>query len=388
MKEQSISQEQLRKKAIELYKNSWKVSEICAILGYSRTWFYKWLNLYYAKGAEWYKEESRKPKYLPRKTDKKIEQLVLETRKQLMSAQFSQYGPQAIYYSIVQQGYPAPPVWTIARILKRHNLVRIKRETPYVSKGKKYPYLYALCHQMDFVGPRYLSCKARYYFFTLIDQDSHFSQTSIFENKKGSSACDSLIRFWKTIGIPDFLQMDNELSFWDSLKYPGAVGKVIRLCLLLGITPVFIPQSEPWRNGVIERFNGTMQEHLLKHEYNSIHQLQKASAQFDEIHNQTHHYSTQNGMTPQKALKLLGYPLALLNKSFKMPEGGMPLASGEIHIIRFIRSDLKFNLFGQSFFMPEKARYEYVKGVILTDEHRLLIFLDQELICEYKFVLL
>lgn len=387
MEERRLSKEELRQKAIELYKNNWKISEICSTLGYSRTWFYKWLNRSHTKGRQWYKEESRRPRSTPRKTDEKIEQLVLNIRKQLMSARYSQYGPQAIHYSMLQQGYPAPPVWTIARILERHGLVRPKRGTPYISKGKRYPYQYALCHQMDFAGPRYLSSKARYYFLTLIDQDSHFSQTAVLQNKTASSICDGLIGFWKTVGTPDFLQMDNELAFWGSLKHPGAVGKVIRLCLLLGVTPVFIPQSEPWRNGVVEHFNSTMQKLLLGSEHKSIAHLRKAAAQFDEVHNETHHYSSQNGGTPQTAFELLGYPLAPLDEFFTMPEGKLPLETGEIHVIRFIRSDRKFNLFGQSFLLPEEAKYEYVRGTILTDEHRLLIFLDQKPIAEFRFML-
>lgn len=159
-----------------------------------------------------------------------MEQLVLDTREQLMSSPYSQYGPQGIYYSLLQKGYSAPPVGTIARILKCYDRVRPTRKGPYHPKGKKYPYLYALCHQVDFAGPRYLRSKARFYFLSLIDHDSHFAQTSIFEHKTSLSACDSLIRFWKKVGIPDFLQVDNDLAFWGSLRHPEAVGKVIRLC--------------------------------------------------------------------------------------------------------------------------------------------------------------
>ena len=39
-----ISEEELRRRAMELYDRNWKVSEICAALGCSRSWFYKWLD--------------------------------------------------------------------------------------------------------------------------------------------------------------------------------------------------------------------------------------------------------------------------------------------------------------------------------------------------------
>jgi hypothetical protein len=69
-----------------------------------------------------------------------MEQLVVDTRKDLIAAPFSQYGPQAIFYAISQKGYTPPPVWTVARIL-----IRSRRSSSYISKGKKYPYEYAFC---------------------------------------------------------------------------------------------------------------------------------------------------------------------------------------------------------------------------------------------------
>ncbi len=46
MKEDHITKEQLRIKAIEFYKSNWEVTHICSVLGCSRSWFYKWLNRY------------------------------------------------------------------------------------------------------------------------------------------------------------------------------------------------------------------------------------------------------------------------------------------------------------------------------------------------------
>ncbi len=61
--------------------------------------------------------------------------------------------------------------------------------------------------------------------------------------------------FPKNFQLPDFLQMDNELSFRGSNKYPGSLGLLLKVALSCGVTPVFIPAAEPWRNGVIEKFN-------------------------------------------------------------------------------------------------------------------------------------
>lgn len=86
-------------------------------------------------------------------------------------------------------------------------------------------------------------------------------------------------------------------------------------------------------------------------------------------------------------MEYLQYPFTLLDKEFVLPKERLPLNSGEIHVIRFIRSNLKFNIFGLSFSLPEETQYEYIKGIIVTDEHRLKIFKDQEYITEFQFPL-
>jgi transposase-like protein len=389
MKEMENIQEQLRIRAIELYNKKWKVTDICSELNCSRPWFYKWLKRYQSKESDWYIEQSRAPKTKHNKTDSDMEQVVLEARKYLASKPYLQYGPQAIYYTLSQKGIQPPPVWTIARILKRHNITNSKRTIAYIPKGKAYPYgNYALCQQMDFVGPRYLHSKTRFYFHNLICCDTHFSQIVVYDNQSAENVCKSLIHFWKIAGIPDFLQMDNYLSFWGSLIKPNALGKVIRLCLFFGVIPIFIPVREPWRNGIIEHYNKKMQSAILSSgEYRTIEELQNASEKFRIIHNKTHCYSVQDGMTPNKCMKYLNYPLVPLKKDYANPKTQIPLEPGEIHVIRFIRSNLKFNLFGLSYTLPQETIYEYVKGIIITDEHRLIIFKDQKYITEFKFIL-
>jgi len=163
---------------------------------------------------------------------------------------------------------------------------------------------------------------------------------------------------------------------------------VIRLCLSLKVTPVFIPQGKPWRNGIIEHFNNTMQNALLKTEYVNLDELRKAAAHYDDVHNHNHHYSTHNGITPYKAYKRFQYPLRPVDPSFKIQTKKILLESGEIHFIRFVRSNLKFNVFGLSFIMPVKAKYGYIKGLVLVEGHRLLIYKDTEYLTKFPFPLM
>ena len=110
MKEDNITPEQLRIKALELYNRDWKISEICSTLNCSRNWFYKWLRRYNANVPNWYKEQSRAPKTTSKKTSYEMERLILEERKRLISKPYLQYGPQAIYYALAQKGINSPPI--------------------------------------------------------------------------------------------------------------------------------------------------------------------------------------------------------------------------------------------------------------------------------------
>lgn len=272
-----------------------------------------------------------------------------------------------------------PPEWKIARILQKNKVTRRNISKSYVSKGAKYPYEYILSHQMDFVGPRYLRSKEKFYLLNIICCDTHYCQVDLYDNYRGDSVCQSLIKFWKIAGKPDYLQMDNDLSFWGGLRYPTSFGKVIRLCLLHGVTPVFIPVSEPWRNAIIEHFNDTMQKAVFcSKNFANLEEIEETADKFCQIHNGHHRYRKQNSMTPVECMNHLNYPLAPLNEDYSLPKGKLPLSEGEIHIIRFIRSDLKFRLFGLSFNLPEELVYQYIKGIILTGENMLKIYSDDK----------
>jgi len=112
-------------------------------------------------------------------------------------------------------------------------------------------------HQADLLGPRYLKGNGRFYSLNIMDLYSHRIFLHPQRRKDDQSVALGLISCWKTMGIPDFLQVDIELCFRGSNRYPRSFGIVIKLCLVLGIEIVFIPIGEPWRNGAIESFNDT-----------------------------------------------------------------------------------------------------------------------------------
>ena len=86
------------------------------------------------------------------------------------------------------------------------------------------------------------------------------------------------------------------MSFFGSPTHPRGMGPLIRLCLHNEIEPWFIPMSEPWRNGMIESFNGRYQQMFLgKVVMSSQEDLKAGSLVFEQRHNSRYRYINSAG---------------------------------------------------------------------------------------------
>ena len=220
-----------------------------------------------------------------------------------------------------------------------------------------------------------------------MDLFSHRVYIESQRTKEDKQVAASLMRGWKTLGIPDFLQFDNELSFRGSNKYPRSFGIVIKLCLYFGIQPVFIPVGEPWRNGVIERFNDTYNTKFFRREwFNSYSHLKRRSKEFQRFHNKHHRYSCLRGKTPDEFSKSNDDKPMTLGGNTKIPNLDY-IPDGNIILIRFIRSDRMLDIFGEKFQLPKDLVYSYVKAVIVTESHTLQVYMDEEFVVSFNYQL-
>jgi hypothetical protein len=68
-------------------------------------------------------------------------------------------------------------------------------------------------------------------------------------------AAQALAEHWRTVGLPAYAQFDNDPIFQGTHNSPVALGRVVRLCLSLGVTPVFVPPGEFGFQSMIEGYN-------------------------------------------------------------------------------------------------------------------------------------
>jgi transposase InsO family protein len=362
---------------------------ICASLGKSRRWLYKWVARHTPDNPAWYDDQSRKPLTSSHRTPAEIDEIVEMVRLSLYNKGLF-CGNQAIQWELEDmEVQPIPSLRTISRILCRRDLTH-RRTGRYEPKGKAYPVLPALLpnqtHQVDLVGPCYLSGPIRFYSLNSVDIAINRCGIEPMPSKAAQSVLDAVYGVWKRMGIPDNLQVDNEMAFFGSPTHPRGMGPLIRLCLLYGVNLWFIPPAEPWRNGGVEKFNDHYrQKFLAKVTMTSMTRLRQASLAYEHKHNSVYRYSKLKGQTPLKALARSGQKLVFPNRK-KAPQH--PLEKPEegcYHLVRFIRSNRKVNIFGELFTAPLETQYEYVVATIDVKEQKLKLFLDKIQIEEYKY---
>jgi len=199
-------------------------------------------------------------------------------------------GGQAIRWELEEKEVqPLPSLSAISRILCRRDLTH-RRTGRYEPKGKAYPVLPALfsnqTHQADRVGPCYLTGPIRFYSVNSVDRAIRYGIEPM-PSRAAQSVLDAVYAVWKRMGIPDNLQVDNEMAFFGSPVHPRGMGSLIRLCLLYGVDLWFILPAEPWRNGVVEKFNDHYrQKFLAKVTMASMTQLRQAHPRTDLLSGQ------------------------------------------------------------------------------------------------------
>ena len=336
-------------------------------LGRSKPWLYKWLKRYRAGQPTWAHEQSRAPHRIAKRSSVELERMVCAIRQRLITTQYAQKGALAIQWQLQQLGVQLlPPLWRINRILKRHGLV-VKptyqpRGTPYPALEPQRPHE---VQQLDLVGPRYLKGGTRFYGVHLIDPYSNAVVLEAVASKHALVLVEAVVAGWQRVGLPRILQLDNELSFRGSNRYPRSFGLLIRLCLSLGVEVRFIPEGEPWRNGVIERFNDVYDKLFFRPQrFRDLEPLRTELPVFERFHNTQHRYAKLGQRTPWDVHTAAGR--RHLPHRFAQHRQALPWREGRVSFIRLTDDQGTVRFFSERFVVDPTLVHEYVTGTIET----------------------
>lgn len=381
--------EQKRIDAINLYLKGKSPSKICKTLSVSRKWFYKWLKRYKnVKGKnkeKWFKEKSRAPKKVHRKTKPEIEEIVKDVRKSLIEGKkddtkYRCIGAIEIEFRMHQLGHresKIPSIPTINRIIKRNGLIIQKRKRYIRIKSKKRytllnPTKINEVHQMDFVGPRYIKGYGAISSLNLIDFVSNKAKIQQYTSRNMDFVIEFLLDCWTNNAIPNYLQMDNGAYFIGDMKHSRHFSRIVRFCLYFGIEPVFIAPKKPWMNGLIEDFNGDFNEKLWERgQFMNLDHIRKESKIFLKRHNERQDWKHRKS-------NLETISVRKVPKNFKIDTNNLPITNGKVHFIRQVMENGNINILNEDFFIDKSLSYEYVWVTIDTKRELLLVYYREE----------
>ena len=372
----NIMEEEIRRQAVEMVTKGISITEIATQLNRSRQWVYKWAARSSTGNINWNESQSRAPRAVANKISPDLEAAIVAARKMLLQHPHKESGAYPILHELKRQGIQAPSIATINRVLKKHGLTQAKPR--YAKSGIDYPQDPLNMQIMDLVGPRYLRGAHRFFLLNIISNDTRHAGVYPILSKSAEDITRSVTSFWKSYTIPDFLQMDNELSFKGSNRHPRGLGLLLRTALSLDVTPRFIPMGEPWRNGVIERFNQKVEKTLLSQEHKDFDDLVVHSAEFVETHNREHHYSTLQHKTPFELNLEYDQPINPLKRDYIVGDRP-PIDScnlNEIGFIRLVRSDCLINILNTEVKVNSSLMHSYVEAILNLNGHRLMIYQD------------
>ena len=201
-----------------------------------------------------------------RRTATSVEDLVLKIRMDLARSDLGAIGAEVIRQTLRAEGLAElPAVRTINRILGRRGALDGRQRTrrPPPPKGWYLPDVAAAKAELDsFDIVEGLVIKGGPHIEVLNAVSLHGGLTASWPVESPVTSeltVRSLVEHWRAVGLPGYAQFDNDMIFHGTHRYPDALGRVIRLCLSLGVVPVLVPPRETGFQAMIESYNGWWQ---------------------------------------------------------------------------------------------------------------------------------
>jgi putative transposase len=386
-----------RQRAISLRLAGRSVKYICAALGRTEAWFYKWWRRYLQAGPEGLYDLTRANHHVAQRISPELERTILSVRRRLQAhatpaTRYRLIGATAIRAELKSLGIrPLPCERTIERVLERNGLTAPRLRLAPLLPRQEYPGPQARAsnelHEVDLVGPVYLKGSGRRYYIW-IGKDAFAGAVCLrlAYSRRMEEVLGFLGECWKDLGRPEQVQFDNarELAGWG----PAArtLSRVIRLCLRFGVSPVFIPKGEPQFNGSVENFNGWFQEPLFQQRFRRPGDLRRELARLQEAVNTQHVHPRRGGQTPAQHRR--GLRLQKLPTSFVVPTNRLPLAAGRVTFIRRVSVAGTVTVLSQKFRVGKKHRGLYLRLVVETGRGWLTAYLNGRVLKRWPYKLL
>ena len=242
---------------------------------------------------------SGKPGLAWNRTPASVETRILRTRATLRKhSVLGEYGADAIAAAL-GEGTKRPALVsraTIYRVLERRGALDAvhRQRRPAPPKGWYLPDLApgkAEMDSFDFIEDLKIANGPLVSLLTGISLHGALTDAWVMPQRRATATVAALLARWKACGLPTYAQFDNDTVFQGPHQFADTVGRVSRLCLALGVIPVFAPPREPGLQNAIEGFNALWQSKVWqRHHCRNVATLRRVSATYIAAHrNKTAH---------------------------------------------------------------------------------------------------
>jgi hypothetical protein len=371
---------ELRREAVRRRLEGERPCEISHALGRSRGWVHKWWTLFLHSPQHDLASRSRAPLTVSRKTPAAVERAVLRIRRALEAAKtpatrYGLIGHRAIRAEMERLGVDRlPSLPTIQRILRKHALTRRAADE---SEGVYYPYLPARrinSIQATDIITRHLRGGQVIQNFHTFDLCSHAVHLTQAIDKCSATACRHLIETWADLGLPRLAQFDNEDSFRGGHTHALVLGAVVRLCLYVGVEPLFIPFYEARRNHWVEGFHALwVRAFWSKYQFRDLAHVRRQVRGFLRWYHERYQPPSLEGKTPAQMRE--GSRLLLLTPELQrlIPES-LPVTAGFIHFVRRVDVEGRIVVLNQAWTIGRRFAGRYVWARVETESQVMTIW--------------
>jgi hypothetical protein len=220
--------------------------------------------------------------------------LVLRLRRELRDeSALGEFGGSALRAELERQGVmPLPAVRTVYRILERRGALdyrrRIRRQAPM--PGWYLPDVAmssAEVDELDAIEGLVIKGGPQIEVLNLISVHGGLCAAWPSAGLRAETVREKLLQHWQEYGLPDYAQFDNDTLFQGPHQHRDVISSVMRLCLSLGVVPVFAPPRETGFQAAVESFNGRWQAKVwTRFQHESLQALQAQSARYVAAHRQ------------------------------------------------------------------------------------------------------